>query len=240
MIEKIDDISQFDAWKIRDIYSIRILSLLASYGTGYQFATFYRQVNDNGELTAIMSKLDNDVTLAVGDDFDEAELVRFFCVTGYNTILSSDAFEKGTRYDEGMVMSCSTKPEAVMQSVTIDEYPKLMDLYNFVDYENQDFKAWYVDISHRIRHNTAKAYTLNVGEDIISSGIISSIYDGCAVLTAVRTSDEFRGMGYGGFLVKYICSDVKKTVFLMRDMNQNESFYSHLGFKNIGKWRMYK
>lgn len=240
MIEKIENKEELNSWKIRDIYSIRILALLESYGTAYQFATFYKQTNDNGEITAILSKLDNDVTLALADTFDEAELVRFFCLTGYATILSSDAFEKGSRYEEGMVMSCSTKRESVMQGVTIDEYPKLMDLYNFVDYENQDFKAWYVDISHRIRHNTAKAYTLNVNDTIISSGILSSIYEESAVLTAVRTNDEFRKMGYGGCLVNCICADVKGTVYLMRDMNQNESFYSHLGFKNIGKWRMYR
>lgn len=240
MIEKIENEEEFKPWKARDIFSIRILSLLKSYGTGYRFASFYKQTDDNGEMTAIISKLDNDVTLALSDDFDEAELVRFFCVTGYGSILSSDAFEKGSKYEEGMVMSCSTKSEAVMQGVSIDEYPKLMDLYNFVDYENQDFKAWYVDISHRIRHNTAKAYTLNVEDSIISSGILSSIYENNAVLTAVRTSEELRGMGYGGYLVKYICNDVKGSVYLMRDMNQNESFYSNLGFKNIGKWRMYK
>ncbi len=240
MIKKIENENEFNDWKIRDLFTVRILSFLKSYGTGYQFASFYKQIDDNGVITAILSKLDHDVTLAVADDFDEAELIRFFCISGYSTILSGDSFEKGTKYDEGAIMSCSSKSESSIQGIAIDEYPKLMDLYNFVDYEGQDFKAWYVDISHRIRHNTAKAYTLNVNDSIISSGILSSIYEDNAVLTAVRTAVDFRKMGYGGYLVKYICSDVKGTVYIMRDMNQNESFYSNLGFKNTGKWRMYK
>lgn len=239
MIEKIEKEEQFDDWKIRDIYSIRILSLLKSYGTKYQFATFYRQIID-GKITAIFSKLDNDVTLAIVDGFDNAELLQFFCVTGHGTILCDPEFQIGLRYEEGIIMSSSSKHDSVMQNVTIDEYPKLMDLYNFVDYDNQDFKAWYVDISHRVRHKTAKAYTLNVGDDIISSGILSSIYDDYAILTAVRTEDEFRGMGYGGCLVNYICNDVVGTVYIMRDKNLNESFYKGLGFKNIGIWRMYR
>ena len=137
-------------------------------------------------------------------------------------------------------MSCEHQLESVVHGAEIDEYPKLMDLFNFVDYDGQDFKAWYVDVSHRIRHNTAKAYTLNFDGNIISSGILSSIYDGYGVLTAVRTADEFRRMGYGGQLVKYICSDVKNTVYIMREQNLNEHFYNELGFENIGVWRMYR
>lgn len=240
MICKIENENEFDSWKLRDIYSTKILSILKSYGTKYHFATFYKQIDDKNNITAIISKLDNDLTLALADDFDNSELVRFFCVTGFNTILSSDEFEFGAKYEEGMVMSCSTKHENTQILATIDEYPKLMDLFNFVDYEGMDFKTWYVDISHRVRHNTAKAYTLTVDENIISSGILSAIYDRNAILTAVRTSDNFRKMGYGSYLVNHICSDVKGTVYIMRDMNLNESFYTKLGFKNIGKWRIYK
>lgn len=239
MIEKINDISEFNDWKIRDIYSVRILSLLKSYGCKYQFAVFYKQVID-GKITAVLSKLDGDFTLSVDDGFDNDELLRFFCVTGYNTILCSNAFQLGASYEEGAVMCCSSKPAFTLSHCEIDEYPKLMDLFNFVDYEMQDFKAWYVDISHRVRHKTAKAYTLNVGGSIITSGILSSVIDGYSVLTAVRTADDFMNMGYGSTLVKYILNDVKGTVYIMRDMDRNEHFYQQIGFKNIGNWRIYR
>lgn len=239
MIEKIDDKTKYDDWKLRDLYSVRILALLDSYGTKYQFATFYRQIID-GKITAIFSKLDTDITLAIDDGFDNAELLQFFCITGHSSILCDPDFQLGLKFEEGVIMACSQKHDKNMQGVSIDEYPKLMDLYNFVDYENQDFKAWYVDISHRVRHKTAKAYTLNVGDNIISSGILSSVYENNAILTAVRTEDDFRCMGYGGYLVHYICNDVTGTVYIMRDKNSNESFYTNLGFKNIGVWRMYK
>lgn len=239
MIEKIENETQFSSWQSRDIYSVRILALLKSYGLKYHFASFYRQVID-GKTAAIMSRLDNDITLALADGFDTDELVRFFCITGYTSILCSSEFQFGSRYEEGIVMSSSVKRETQMPGAVVDEYPKLMDLYNFVDYEGQDFKAWYVDISHRVRHGTAKAYTLCIGENIISSGILSTVLDGHAVLTAVRTADEFRRMGYGSSLVNYICSDVTGTVYIMRDTNLNEEFYTKLGFRNIGKWRIYK
>ena len=137
-------------------------------------------------------------------------------------------------------MESIVKREPAVGKYEIDEYPKLMDLFNFVDYDEQDFKAWYVDISHRVRHKTAKAYTLNVDGTTISSGILSSIIEGYSILTAVRTEDAFRKMGYGSALVSYICCDVKGTVYIMCDSEKNERFYSKLGFTKTEKWRMYK
>lgn len=239
MIEIIEDFDGLKEWKKRDLFSIRILALLKSYGTSYNFATFYRQIID-GKITAVISKLDNDITLALDGDFDNAELVRFFCITGHSSILCSNEFQFGAKYDEGAIMQTNKKMNLPTVEATVDEYPKLMDLYNFIDYENQDFKSWYVDISHRVRHNTAKAYTLNVDGFIVSSSILSSIYDNTAVLSAVRTQEEFRNMGYASFLVSYICNDVKGSVFLMREANINESFYGRLGFENTGIWRMYR
>lgn len=239
MIEKIEGFEQYNKWNKNDIYTVRILSLLKSYGTSYHFATFYRQIIDD-KITAIISRLDNDITMALEEGFDNTELVRFFCITGHSSILCPPEFQFGAKYDQGVIMQSKRKLNLPELNVTIDEYPKLMDLYNFIDYENQDFKAWYVDISHRVRHNTARAYTLNVDGMIVSSGILSSINNNDAVLTTVRTQDEFRGLGYASYLVSYICNDVKGIVYLMRDAELNENFYNRLGFENTGIWRMYK
>ncbi|MBR3150030.1 MAG: GNAT family N-acetyltransferase [Eubacterium sp.] len=239
MIERIQNKSEFDVWRKRDIFSVRIMSILKSYGCKYQFATYYRQVID-GNVTAVMSKLDGDFTLSITDDADVDELVHFFCVTGYSSITCSDKFSLSSRYDEGIVMYCDTKMDYSLKGVTLDEYPKLMDLFNFVDYNSLDFKSWYVDISHRVRHGTAKAYTLCIDDAIIASGILSAIIKDNAILTAVRCEPEFRGMGYGSALVAAICGDVKGRVHIMRDEGMNEGFYKRLGFIDNGKWRIYR
>lgn len=239
MIEKIENINGFDEWQKRDIFTVRILALLKSYGCKYQFASFYKQIID-GKTTAVLSKLDNDFTMSVDRGFDNEELVHFFCISGYNSILSSSDFLISPRYDEGSVMLSSAKREPVLGNAVVDEYPKLMDLFNFVDYDERDFKAWYVDISHRVRHSTAKAYTLNVDGEIVSSGILSAIIEDFSILSAVRTDDVHRNKGYASVLVSYICCDVKGIVYLMCDNEKNEQFYEKLGFETKEKWRLYK
>lgn len=240
MIKKIENIDEVLKWNTNDIFSVKISALLKSYGLKYNFATFYLQIID-GKAVALISKLDSDFTVSLTDGFDNEELVRFFCVSGYTSITCDERLVIGAKFTQGVVMASNSKHyEPLPLNAYVDEYPKLMDLYNFVDYENCDFKAWYVDISHRVRHKTARAFTLCLGDSIISSGILNAIFEDNAVLTAVRTDDEFRQMGYGSALVKYICSEVKGTVYLMRDENLNENFYKKLGFENIGKWRIYK
>ena len=239
MIEKINSINELSAWNKKDIFTIRILALIQAYGCSYPFAVFYVQKFD-GEITAIISKLDGDYTISVAGGYDEEELAQFLLVAGYSSILCSDEINLFPKFQEGIVMQNEKRIELPLENVLVDEFPKLMDLYNFIDYNSQDFKAWYVDISHRIRHGTAKAYTLIKDGTIVSSGILSSIANGASILSAVRTENEYRNNGFGSMLVSYIINDVKGDVYLMRDDGMNESFYKRLGFKDIGKWRMYR
>ena len=239
MIEKINSINELSSWSKRDIFSVRILALIEAYGCSYQFAVFYAQ-RFEGRITAIISKLDGDYTISVDDGYDDEEIAHFLLVAGYSSILCSDDVNLFPKYDEGIIMQNNKKIEFSLGDTRVDEYPKLMDLYNFIDYNSQDFKAWYVDISHRIRHGTAKAYTLIKDENIVSSGILSSIIDGYSILSAVRTENEYRNNGFGSVLVSYIISDINGTMYLMRDEGMNEGFYKRLGFENIGKWRMFR
>lgn len=240
MIELIDNELKFNEFAVKDIYAVRIFSLLKAYGCKYPFARFYRQVNDCGEITAVLSALDKDITVSFSDHADQNELSEFLSVIGFSSALCDESLELSAEYESGMVMQCEKTIELSAPYIEIDEFPPLFDLYNFIDYGESNFEAWYVDINHRIRHGCAKAVTLNVNDEIISSAIFSSIYKDGAVLTGVRTKPEFRNMGYGSMLVSDMCCNFCGTVYLMRENGRNESFYKKLGFKNTGRWRMYK
>lgn len=241
MIEKIDEFSQIENYKIKDIYYVRICSLLNAYGCKYPFALFYRQLDDSGNVTAIISSLDKDITVSFNDELcNKDEIAEFISVVGYITVLCDESLHISNAYDSGAVMKTAKKIELPCDYKEINEYPYLFDLYNFVDYGENGFDSWYVDISHRIRHGAAKAVTLNIDSVIVSSAIFSSIYNGDAIITAVKTNPDYRGKGYGSSLVSAMCCDVSGDVYLMREQDKNEAFYKKLGFENIGNWRIYK
>ncbi|MDE6506811.1 MAG: GNAT family N-acetyltransferase, partial [Eubacterium sp.] len=234
MIKQIEEISQFNGYDLTDIYAVRILSLLNAYSCKYPFARFYRQINDDGAVTAILSVLDKDITISFDKNADRDELSQFVSVIGFDSVLCDEALEIDSCYECGIVMKTDKSIEIPCNYMEIDEYPHLFDLYNFIDYGEINFDSWYVDISHRIRHGAAKAFTLNMDEEIISSAIFSSIYKNNAILTGVQTKPEFRKMGYGSALISAMCCDFNGTVYLMRENGRNESFYKKLGFENIG------
>lgn len=240
MIEKVENLSDLDLFVQDDLFYIRIMSIASAYGFSYDFATFYRQVDSSGKITSIISKLDNDFTLCKNEFADNEELAEFFSVIGFSSLLSDETFDFHNNFDEGIIMSTCKKVEFVMPYVEIDRFPKLMKLFNFIDYDNADFESWYVDISHRIRHNCAKAYSLNMNDEIISSGIFSSIYNNDAILSSVQTLYECRRIGYASCLISEMMSDIKGKIYLMREKNLNEKFYLNLGFENTGKWRIHK
>ena len=240
MIKRIEDTSEFSDYKQKDIYSIRIKSLLKAYGTGYDFAVFYKQTDENNNITAVISRLDGDYTLSANDTADCDELKNFFITLGYASVLSDDRFYINDNFDSGAVMSTAKKTELHRSYATLDCYPRLMDLFNIEDYDKVDFESWYVDLSHRIRHSCSRAYALNFGGEMVSSGIFSSIWENDAILSSVRTVPEYRNLGYGSVLVSEMMCDIKGTVYLMREKNKNEQFYKKLGFENIGTWRMFK
>lgn len=240
MIEKIVSFKQLDDFVNMDLYSVRIKSLAAAYGFGYAFATFYRQLV-NERCTAVISYLDSDAVLSFDPEFSDAdELASFFAMQGFTTLLCSDDFHINHRSDSGFVMECGNKKIKTCryEISSLNAFDALKKLYGFVGYAGS-FEAWYADISRRVRTGTAYACGVFDNGEMISSAVLSSVYENCAVLSGVKTRAEFRSKGIGSAVVSSICSKIKGNVYIMRERNKNEHFYSELGFKNKGKWRIY-
>ncbi len=241
MIERISAADQLDGFEVNDIFSVRIFSLLGAYGCKYPFAVFYRQLDDGGNITAVISSLDGDFTVSVRDDSaDIDEIADFLRTVGFKSVLCGEINGISEIFTQGAVMVTSKSFELFADAGCVDPYPNLFDLYNFLDYTDGSFDAWYIDLNHRIRHGYARAYALKVNGETVSSAVLSSIYGDNAVLSAVRTGEDKRGFGYGSSLVCAVCSDFGGKVYLMREKDRNEFFYKRLGFENTGIWRMYK
>lgn len=240
MIEKIDDFKQLDAFKINDLYTVRIKSLAAAYGFGYSFVSFYRQLISD-HCTAVICYLDSDAVLSYDSECADAdELLSFFTMKGFSTLLCRDDFHMDCRFDSGFVMECGNKciRSCGYEIRSLNSFDEFKKLYDFVGYEGS-FEAWYADISRRVRTGTSAACCVLENGKMISCAVLSSIYDNCAVLSGVQTKPEFRKKGIGSGVVSHICRQVPGTVYIMRELNKNEHFYSELGFKNNGKWRIY-
>ncbi|MCD7797518.1 MAG: hypothetical protein LUG95_07985 [Clostridiales bacterium] len=111
MIQRITEKTELSSYNKIDLFSIRILSLLNAYSTDYDFAVFYKQLDSHGNITAIISKLDNEYTLSYNSNADLTELADFFTCLGYNSVLSDNAFELGGDFESGVLMKSDKKIE---------------------------------------------------------------------------------------------------------------------------------
>lgn len=241
MIEKIHEFQKLNLFKEENIFTVRIKSLAKSYGFDFSFASFYRQI-ENGLTTAVFSVLDSDITLAVDVRIaDTDELANFFMLQGFTSLLSCDDFIFDCEYEHGVVMVSDRKYELSndLNVISLTSFEQLRNLYDFLEYGGS-FDVWYTDIRRRINKSTAEACGIYRNGKIVSSAILSSVYNSNAVLTGVKTYEKFRNNGFAGAVVKYICNRVKGKVYLMREEGKNEKFYSEIGFKNIDRWRIYR
>lgn len=241
MIKLAENISELCEFKKLDVFSVRIFSLANAYGFNYDFATFWVQ-KTHRSTTAILSRLDNNVTLSFDSSSDIDELKDFLSMLSFGTLMCSDRFEINCSFESGFVMEkLKNNSFQCNNDVAIEPIP-LQDLFrlNKCSLSGVDYDAFYADMNHKIRHGALKAYGAKFQDEFVSSAALTSIFHQYSVLSFVATDKNFRNMGFASKIVDSISSDNKMKYFLIRKSNENKSFYNKLGFINTEKWRIYK
>ena len=238
--ENFKDVEALKSYSNTDCFAVKILALLKAYGATQSFLHFYFQESEGG-VSAIMAQLDGDLTLSYSAEADVEELVDFTLNLGFTSLLCNADFPLYEPFDEGVIMATGKKPQTVKKYKFTEPqtHDELLEFFKFSDYGAMNFDAFYVDLNHRLRHGTAKTLELKFNGEIASVGLLSSVYNDDAIISAVKTDERTRGMGYGTALVGELMNKVHGTVFVMREENKNESFYKNLHFENIGRWRIY-
>ncbi len=235
---------------IKEIKSIEIVSgefspllprifMALKYKSGSD--NVWKQVDENGNSTALLSSVDNNFTLitTAKTDFEEiTEFVKFF---GFNAILSDVPLkaEKSTSFSLFKYSGCDAE-------ISEEKFVELTDKSTLNEYKNfhslifeggkSDFENWYCDFSKRIVKNDAKAVALKK-EELISVATVPMIYKNIAVISGVFTSEKFRNKGYSqktiNELIKILKSLNITEIFLWCEKSL-ELFYEKIGFQKTG------
>lgn len=226
----------------------RILGQLKAYGTGYDFALFWRQVVD-GEETAIISSLDQSFTLCADDCADREELAEFLGVVAGGEIMCTEDCAAGMglrRVDSFTIYRLESMIESVVLPVKIDFSPPLDAVYRTLksregaDIVLPGFESWYADMSHKIRHRSARAVTVLDGE-IAAVAVTSYETDRAAIISGVAVLPEAEGRGFGRAAVRALCGELPCAEIYAFAHENAGGFYEKLGFKAIttaGRYRV--
>ncbi len=243
----------------RNIYACRIACLLESYGTEHDFARFWLQYNDMGEVVSAVASYYADASVLLTDKSDLQELAELIEMMGCASVLSRvPLFKEKGEADSGIVMSLcedrisdklsykSTAPEMkIIHEPDISMVYRLLKGCSGEGFEVPAYEDFLLDMSHKTRHGTALCTALMYEGKLISAAMTVAQSKECAVIGAAATDKAYRGHGCGSICVRELCTrltemyrspghtDMKNRIFIMRSRDRNESFYNKLGFVNI-------
>ena len=225
---------------------VKAIGPLLSYGTSYSFVSAWEQKNEAGERTAFLSKDYGTVVAYLASNASEddlEELKAFLSVIGYSVLISSP--EVTETEPAGFLMKLEQGKDCIAQGtkepVTFVADEHLKEFYGLLAQNNpgyfaEDFDAWLVDFSHRIRHGTASSLLLQVGTDFCSSAAALSITEPAVFLGAISTNINCRGKHYAYSVLSHLAQQYShKTVYLMCKP-EKQAFYEKAGMHTVGTY----
>ncbi len=220
----------------KNIYACKIACLLESYGLKYDFAEFWVQYVCEKPVTAV-SKFYGDMTVYATAQTDFDELKEFLEITGFSSVLCEREIFPDSY--SGIIMEKvfeSENPKAEINP-DLNEVYRLLESCKSDNFEVPSYEDFILDMSHKIRHETAVCVGIREGEKLVATAMTVAQSETCAIIGAVATDKNYRKLGYGKKCVQALCRLLNgRKIFIMRDESENECFYKSMGFENKGKF----
>lgn len=246
-------------------YGARIISYHTAYhGKKYDFLDFWICRNDEGQVLCafckyyssliVCGKTEGTAKNEIEDFIKMLSPSSVLCDSGFD--LNLDLYKSGKKFTEGDTMRCKKiqgefdlKFDFQVTKIGSD-INRLRRVYDLLVSENcknravealPDFESYFLDISHRIRHNTAEIYAVfDAGGRVVSTAAVVAKSNDSAVIGCVATAFDCRRNGMATRLVYDITKkqlEKGRGVYLHRERKIH--LYSKIGFVVIGKWREY-
>ncbi len=244
-----DNVCDFLSFKKECPFRCKIVSLFNLYFNIEMFSGFWIQYDENNRVTSIISKFYVTLIICADNNADFEELKIFMKYIGAEQILCGKnvaSYFNNKFKSHGYIMKYnnsiieSSRLEFEVKSIT-----EIKPIYDFLSSEqdsgfsNVDFESFYVDMSHRIRHNGSRIKGIYVSGKLIACACTMYETSNCAIIGAVLVKSEYRNMGYGSNIIKSFIEILlreNKKIYIFREENKNEEFYNKIGFKNYDKW----
>jgi predicted GNAT family acetyltransferase len=139
-------------------------------------------------------------------------------------------------------MKCEPRtklPEMMYKTVKHPDLKKIFSIIKTTYEGNMEFGPWYVDISHRKRHDCARVYLINdlLDSKPASACLISAESDCAGLISGVSTLPQYRGRGYATTGVIQACTDLRhdRKLPLLECYDEKRPYYEKLGFEFLLK-----
>lgn len=229
MIRRAQSVEEFAKLPDSGILAQKIRALLLSYGTKYDFCRFFYSKD------FFISELSGSFVVSeIGCNPNFDELAEFFSFCGFSEIFCSE--NVGEQLSERM--QCKSENVNLMRfdgyeiPCEIEHNPPLSEIYEVLKSAfDIDFEAWYVDMSHRIRHGISAARQL--GNSVL---VIQHNLNGEALLSQIVTAPQGRNKGNASQLIRAVCAELSPSAVFVLCRDELTEFYTKVGFSLVGRY----
>lgn len=220
--------------------AIRIRGQAAAYGAGCSFLPVW--ITEHG---GALSLLDGAAVLAVGEE-DWEECALFLSMrqdvravrTDARTAVFLAGRHPGAALQTGLVMRLERPfpehPGGVITSSPREVFPLLLSCFPGA---MPPFEAWYVDVSHRLRHGVGRLAVVREGGEAVSTAMTVAECSGAALLGAVATRADCRRKGYAAACLAALIRELgTRRIYISPKNEPAARLYAGLGFAVCGEW----
>lgn len=233
-----------------DPFACRIISLYNSYSPDLAFVDYWLLQNDDGEFNGAIARNGSNFILFLTEHSDIDEVSSFMRVAGASAVICDGKYKLELNDCKTLTGSVLVRDIAFEEEDNKLEFfkPDIKSVYNMIvksadeNFNPPPFDDFYVDVNHKLRHNTARLVGIFENGVCVASAMTVAESPDSAVLGAVSCDPDYRRRGFGSALIKYLTNllvSENKSVYLHRAQNANVDFYKNLGFGEHGTWCEY-
>jgi len=217
----------------------KALGPLLSYGTDYPFATTWVQMEDEKQISAVLSCFYGAMTAAAFSTLSaeqRREILSFADAAGCRSFTADAALFD--REPDGLVLRRSSGgvPMQETPAVCFAEEPRsLKPVFSLLAPQNVSYDEWVVDISHRIRHGTMCVAVLPAADGAaLATASALTVLPDSYLLGAVQTRPDWRGKGLAKQCISAVMKKMEARTGYLMCRDELKDFYRPLGFQPDG------
>lgn len=232
--------------------TVRLQALLSAYGIRQRFFETWVQNRDS-----FLMRLDGHFEFIMGPDAETIEIAVLLSCSRAFSSLSGEAgavdavaeqlpFNAAVTYYSILGFNSGLQAHvtpALDPTLVVDTAPRLIEVYDLLEgmaregFELGSFDAWYVDFSHRLRHNCADVYLLRENGVPAACCLVTARSRHAGLIGGLATLPGRRGRGYATLLLGHAVSKICAAGLLpvLECGDDLYGFYANRGFTLLSR-----
>lgn len=247
----------YELLKRQSAENLFIIGDIEAYGYEQKFQKLWGEINDNGELVAVLLKYEENYIPYATDSFNVKEFAtiinndpEFLMLCGlekFTTLIEPYIKKELKRKRKTYYAKCTSinremnLETSIVNEASPEDAEGLVDLILSVP-EFEDTTTTVEKMRRNLENGTSRSYFIVQDKKIVSTVSTAAENSMSAMVVGVATREGYKRRGYATRCLLKLCQQLineDKELCLFYDNEDAGAIYKRIGFDDIGFWMMY-